>query len=135
MGILTEERVLTITGRCKELYKLRNGKYVVPTQIEERISLSRFISQCMLFGADRDYNVCLLSLDEDATKGQDKDLEKLIENELNALNQGGYDWPKKFKIVPGGFTVENGLLTPKMSLKRPVITKKFMDVLEEMYDE
>ena len=114
---------------------MRNGKYVVPTQIEERISLSRFISQCMLFGADRDYNVCLLSLDEMATEGmQGQELETLIEKELDTLNQGGYDWPKKFKIVPGGFTVENGLLTPKMSLKRPVITKEFQGMLDEMYE-
>ena len=100
MGVLSSDRTLTITGRCKELYKLRNGKYVVPTQIEERISLSRFISQCMLFGADRDYNVCLLSLDDDATKDMnDNDLEDLIQNELDSLNHGGYDWPQKFKIV------------------------------------
>lgn len=49
-----------MTGRIKEQYKLENGKYVCPTPIEQAIGMSRFISQVVVCGANRPYNVALV---------------------------------------------------------------------------
>ena len=55
-----EDGSLKVTGRLKEQYKLENGKYIVPTPIEEAIGMSRFISQVVLFGSNKPHNVALL---------------------------------------------------------------------------
>ena len=51
---------LRITGRVKEQYKLTNGKYCVPTVIEEKIKLSRFVNQAFVYGDNLPYNVALI---------------------------------------------------------------------------
>ncbi|MFN9981789.1 MAG: long-chain fatty acid--CoA ligase, partial [bacterium] len=60
MGHQTEDGFVKITGRIKEQYKLENGKYVVPSPIEESISMSRYIRQVVVCGSNRPYNVCLI---------------------------------------------------------------------------
>jgi len=60
VGTLTEDGFVMVTGRIKEQYKLENGKFVVPSPIEEAIGMSRFISQVVLHGANRPYNVVLI---------------------------------------------------------------------------
>ena len=52
-----------IVGRIKEQYKLANGKYVVPTPLEEQLARSRYVAQAFLYGDNRPYNVVLLALD------------------------------------------------------------------------
>eukprot|EP01083_Nonionella_stella_P107270 310550_1 len=68
LGRMTEDGWLAVTGRLKEQYKLENGKYVCPTPIEEAIGMSRFISQVVLCGANRPYNVALIVPDWDAIR-------------------------------------------------------------------
>ena len=60
LGRLDADGYLYITGRTKELYKLENGKYVAPVPLEEQLTLSAFILQCVIFGADRPHNVALI---------------------------------------------------------------------------
>lgn len=60
LGRMGEDGYVKVTGRLKEQYKLENGKYVVPTPIEEAIGMSRYIAQVVLCGANRPYNVALL---------------------------------------------------------------------------
>lgn len=62
-GIILESGHIRIVGRIKEKYKLANGKYVVPTPIEEAFARSRFISQVFLYGDNRAYNVALVAPD------------------------------------------------------------------------
>ena len=49
-----------VTGRVKELYKLDNGKYVAPVPLEEKLGLSLFISQVMVYGENRPFNVAVV---------------------------------------------------------------------------
>jgi long-chain acyl-CoA synthetase len=60
LGKLDSDGFLSVTGRIKEQYKLENGKYVCPTPIEQAIGMSRFISQVVVCGANRPYNVALV---------------------------------------------------------------------------
>ena len=70
MGKMSPDGFLSITGRRKEQYKLENGKYIVPTPIEEAIGMSRFLQQVVLCGANRPYNVVLLVPDWAAVRSR-----------------------------------------------------------------
>ncbi len=60
MGYIDAHGFLFITGRIKEQYKLENGKYVVPTPLEEQIKLSPYVANVMVYGDNRPYNVALV---------------------------------------------------------------------------
>ena len=96
LGKLDADGFVAVTGRLKEQYKLENGKYVVPTPIEESISMSRFISQVVVCGANRPHNVALIVPDwvvirselkladdvDEETLVNDKEVRGLIDEEL-----------------------------------------------------
>jgi len=69
LGRIDGDGYLFITGRIKEQYKLENGKYVMPTPLEEHLSLSPFIKNVMLHGSGRPYNVALIVVDEAQLRG------------------------------------------------------------------
>ena len=149
LGKLSADGRLLITGRVKELFKLENGKFVIPAVLEDKIKLSRFIDQALLFGLNRAHTVVLLNLENlvELRKllnkpaemplealAADPDVRALVQKELDAMGAGekSYAWPRAFKIVPT-FSVENGLLTQKLSMKRNVITEKYRTDLEQLY--
>ena len=141
MGKL-EDGFLMITGRIKEQYKLENGKYVVPTPLEEQIKLSPYVANVLVYGDNRPFNIALVVPAFDAVKtwaaenGVDtKDPEKLIANakvrelfkkEIATYTEKfkGFEDVKDFALVAEDFTTENGMLTPSLKLKR----KKVMEV-------
>lgn len=149
LGKLSADGRLLITGRVKELFKLENGKFVIPAVLEDKIKLSRFIDQALLFGLNRAHTVVLLNLENlvELRKllnkpaemplealAADPDVRALVQKELDAMGAGekSYAWPRAFKIVPT-FSVENGLLTQKLSMKRNVITEKYRADLDQLY--
>ena len=149
MGKLDEDGFLSVTGRLKEQYKLENGKYVVPTPIEESIAMSRFISQVVVCGANRPHNVALIvpdwvairatlgiadDVDEDALVN-DKKVRGLIDEEIkmNCHKLKKYEIPKCWAFV-APFTAANSMLTPKMSIRRNVVIKRYEDIISYMYD-
>jgi len=150
MGFLDEDGYLHITGRIKEQYKLENGKFVVPSPLEEELKLSPFILNTMLFGLNRPYNVVLVVIDEPAlgkwarAKGleikdytSDPAVHELIrqELELRAHNFKSYEKPKAFLLIREDFTVENGLLTPSLKARRNLVLARYQQRLEALYSE
>jgi long-chain acyl-CoA synthetase len=148
MGFIDEDGYLHITGRIKEQYKLENGKYVVPSPLEEELKLSPYIANAMLYGLNRPYNVALVVIDEPAVTrwARDKKLElkditrdaavkDLIEKELaaRAANFRGYEKPKAFELIREDFTVENGLLTPSLKVRRKQVLDRYLPLLEALY--
>jgi long-chain acyl-CoA synthetase len=152
-GRLDEDGFLHITGRFKEEYKLENGKYVHPASIEEDIKLSTYTLNAMLYGDGKPYNVCLLVPDFEALQPvvaemglEGKSPKKLLEEEkIKDFIQkdvtahlrktyGGYEIPKKFIFVPEDFSLENGMMTQTMKLKRGKVFEKYIDQLEALYD-
>ncbi len=148
MGYLDDEGFLHITGRIKEQYKLENGKYVVPSPLEEEFKLSPFIANIMIHGANRPYNVALVVLDvvavelwakqHGAAEGdltQSPRVKELILKELEKYSGAmkGYEKIRDVSLITEDFTTENGMLTPKMSLKRRNVTAKYGERLEALY--
>jgi long-chain acyl-CoA synthetase len=150
-GRLDKDGFLYITGRIKEQFKLENGKFVFPAPLEEDICLVPWVSNCAIYGENRPYNVCLVVPEFPALqrwaeeKGLPKDNKSLVGSaELQAFiageitsalkgKYGGYEIPKKFLLLEENFTLENGMLTQTMKLKRRVVLKKYMDEIEALY--
>jgi len=150
MGFIDDDGFLTITGRIKEQYKLENGKYVVPAPLEELLQLSPMINQAFVFGDNKPFNVALIvpdfpSLEKWASEnglGQDRDA-LLTNDKVLALMREEcdkasgdfkqYEKIKKLELLPEEFTVENGLLTPKMSVKRRKVIEKYQPNLDALY--
>lgn len=148
MGYLDADGYLFITGRIKEQYKLENGKYVVPSPLEERLKLSPYIVNCMVTGINRPYNVVLIVPDVAAVnewaKGRgltlgdlttSPEVKKLLQSEVDRLGEvfKSYERPRDLAVTVQDFTQENGMLTPKMSLKRRKVMEVFGAVLERLY--
>jgi len=158
LGALTEDGCLKITGRLKEQYKLENGKYVVPGPIEAALQGSRYVTQAVLYGDNRPYNVVLVVPDwllvadwaaehvpaadlpagaPAAALAQHPSVRNLISTELQAAcAEAGvkkYEVPRRWLLLEEGFTAERGMLTPKMSVKRHVVFKEYMPRIEALY--
>jgi long-chain acyl-CoA synthetase len=148
MGFLDEDGYLHITGRIKEQYKLENGKYVVPSPLEEELKLSPYIANTLLFGLNRPFNVALVVLDEPAINKWAKDqgleikdptndqaVRALIARELEIRAHGfkGYEKPKAFELITEDFTVDNGLLTPSLKVRRKLVLDRYQPKLEALY--
>ena len=151
-GWIDEEGYLHITGRFKDEYKLANGKYVHPEGIENEAKLLGYISNIMLYGDGKDYNVAIVVPDFAELKAnpsikpllketlKDSLTEKALQERLSEdiiahlrKTYGGYEVPQKFLFIGEDFTVENGTLTQTMKLKRPLVLKKYKESLDTLY--
>ncbi len=150
LGLVDDEGFLHITGRVKEQYKLLNGKYVVPTPLEEKMKLSPYISNAMVYGMNREFNVAVVVPDYEVLKGwaaekgldpdpaslaQSAELRALIEDEVNKFSEDfkGYEKARKLFIGDEDFTTENGMLTPTLKLKRRVVLQRYNEAIESLY--
>jgi len=151
LGKLDADGFLYITGRIKELYKLDNGKYVAPAALEGKLQLSAYIAQALVFGSNKPFNVAVLvpnlpNLKEWA-KGQGLDpsdvtallanpkTRALIRGEVDAAGKAfkGFETIKDFYLAAEEFTVANDLLTPKLSMKRRNVVKRYEKELDALY--
>lgn len=151
LGYLDDDGFVYVTGRLKEQYKLENGKYVAPAPLEEKIKLSPFISQAVVYGANKLYNVALIVPDLDAVKrwapehglGTLSDSALVLEPQVKALIQAevdkasagfkGFERIKRIALTAEDFTMQNGMLTPSLKVKRRVVWQKYGPTIEALY--
>ena len=150
MGHIDEDGYLYITGRIKEQYKLENGKYVVPTPLEEQLKLSPYVANVMLYGENSPYNVALVAVDAAKIRAWAAEqnvpvsgdlapipaVHDLIASELARLSVGfrGYERPRAFVLTAEQPTIENGMLTPTLKLKRRDVLERFGEALDALYE-
>jgi len=152
-GWIDEEGYLHITGRFKDEYKLENGKYVHPESIENEMKLLRWVSNVIVYGEGRTFNVALVVLDFEALKNDPKTSawaqgtpqETIANKECTGFvsqqitehlrkSFGGYEIPQKFLYIPEDFSVDNGMMTQTLKLKRRIIMEKYGERLRGLYD-
>ncbi|MET0390479.1 MAG: long-chain fatty acid--CoA ligase [Polyangiales bacterium] len=148
LGYLDEDGYLYITGRVKELYKLNNGRYVAPAPLEEKLKLSPFISNCMVYGAGQPYNVALIVADVPAllryfagdihdTRAliADRRVRRLFEDEILKYSKEfrTFELVRAFWVETEQFTRENGMLTTSFKLRRDRVRERYEGKLLALY--
>lgn len=150
-GRLDKDGFLYITGRIKEQFKLENGKFVFPASMEEDICLHPYVQNAVVYGENRAFTICLVVPDFVAVEAYaeknhlSKDMNVLMEREeiafmiSNGITEqlkkkyGGYEIPKKYVFLKDNFTLENGLLTQTMKLKRRLVLDRYKEQIEAQY--
>ena len=128
IGEITNDGNLKITDRKKEIIVNLGGDNISPSKIENMLCLNEKIKQSLVYGDKKNYLVALIVTESDENK---KEIEIYIEN-LNK-NLSLVEKVKKFKVIKDEFTIENGMLTPTLKLKRKKILEKYKEDLEKLY--
>ncbi len=151
IGMLANNKYLKITDRKKELFKTSGGKYVAPLPVENKLKESPFIEQVMILGPERKFVGALIIpsfpnlrdwartnsvpdgtneelLRNDKVKTLYKDIIESFNKYFNHVEQ-----IKKFELLPQEWSIDTGEMTPKLSMKRKVITEKYRDAIERIY--
>ena len=151
IGRLDGDGFLYITDRKKDLIVTAGGMNIAPQNIENRLKGDPFISQAMVHGDKRPYPVALITLNPEELAKFAK-AEGVLDTEPTSLAKNpkvvervsriveerndelqSYAKIKKFSILPIDFTVENGLLTPTLKVKRKLITERYRETLDSLY--
>ena len=153
IGVI-EKGLLKITDRKKEMFKTSGGKYIAPQIIENKFKQSRFIEQIMVVGEGekmpcviiqpnfqtlKDYlkikNIAVPLTNEELI--ENSAIVDLIQREIEKMNQGLGHWEqiKKFELTPEEWTIDEGLLTPTLKLKRKNVLAKYQDLYKKLYNK
>ena len=142
---------LKITDRKKDIIITAGGKNISPSEIENELKFSPFISDAVVIGDKRKFLSCLIMIDEENVMkhAQDNDIPfsnfeslckseeivSLIDDEVNKVNKkfASVEQVKKFSLIDIQLTAEDDELTPTMKLKRKFINQKYGDIIESMY--
>jgi len=151
VGRVDEQGFLYITDRKKELVVTAGGKKIPPTLIEGMFKRNSFISHAFFYGEGRPYCTMLFTLNEIELRGilsaegiavapgeslaRNSVVLAMVERAVQRANAelASYENIKKYSILDEDFTIENGLLTPTLKMKRKKITERYTDVIENMY--
>ena len=128
IGEITKEKNLKITDRKKEIIVNLGGDNISPSKIENLLCLDEKIKQSFVYGDKKNYLVALIVTESIKNK---KEIELFIENLNKSLSV--VEKIKKFKLINEEFTIENGMLTPTLKLKRKKILDKYKHDLEILY--
>jgi len=142
---------LIITGRIKELIVTAYGKNIAPVPIEQALGASQFVEQTVVIGDRRPFLTALIvprripledygrkhgiSFTDFTSLLADPAISTLFREEIKlALARfAPYEQVRDFRLIPEPFTVENGLLTPTMKIRRPVVARVYHELIESMY--
>lgn len=151
IGELSADNFLKITDRKKEMFKTAGGKYIAPQMIENKLMESLVIGQIMVVGENQRFpSALIVPAYEELEKWANykgiayKDRLDLIskhevfdkyQREIDKANEGLGHWEtiKKFVLLPNEWSIDGGELTPKLSLRRKVILKKYEDIILKIY--
>lgn len=150
IGQIDADGYLRITDRKKDLIVTAGGKNIAPQPIENRVKESPFVDEAVMIGDRRPYPILLLVPNrpklEEWARGAgveaegaglltDPNVRKKMEEESLGKLEGlaRFEQPKKIALLEGEFTVQNGILTPSMKVKRRVVEERYRDIIDGLY--
>ena len=151
IGKIDSEGHIYILDRLKDIIITSGGKNITPSEIENQLKFSMFISDAVVIGNKRKHLSCLIMIDQDnVTKfAQDNEVSftnytslcrsdkvrDLIASEIASVNTkfARVETIKKFRLIDQLLDAEDEELTPTMKLKRKVVEEKYGDLINEMY--
>ena len=125
-----EDGYLKITDRKKDIIVSAGGDNISPAKIENMITNEPEIDQCMVYGDKKNYLVALIVPSKDFLKEKEK-----IDNVIEKINKKLtlLEKIKRIQLIDENFSIENGLMTPTMKVKRKKVTEKYKNQLEKLY--
>ncbi len=152
-GEIIGDGFLKVTGRLKEIFKTSGGKFIAPAPIENKMKESFFIEHIMVIGENRKFAAAIIQPHFDFIRkwSRGKNMELTLRGEIVNSQEvkdriwkdvqkknkrfGHIEQIKKIAIVSDLWSVETGELTPTLKVKRKVLTEKYKDLIEKIYDE
>jgi long-chain acyl-CoA synthetase len=151
LGTLDEEGYLSIVGRKKELIVTSGGKNVAPAVLEDRVRAHPLVSQCVVLGDNQPFIAALITLDADAVKSwagvnkkagsaisdlcHDPDLLSVIQTAVDDANKAvsRAESIRKFTVLPVDFSIAEGQMTAKLSVKRHIVAEQFAKEISDLF--
>ncbi len=152
LGALDDDGYLTITGRKKDIIVTSGGKNVSPAVLEDRLRSRPPIGQCMVVGDNRSFVAALITLEAETVAhwlsvrkmpadtpmaeviGDPRmiaDVQKAVDYANTAVSRA--ESIRKFTLIDGEFTEDNGLLTPSLKIKRHAVAEAYGAQIEALY--
>ena len=152
VGHIDDSGHIFITDRKKDLFKLSNGKYIAPQQLESLLKQSEFVNQVVVVGSSRKYPAALIVPDWEALKGSLRDAGetlaatneeiakqpaavKMVQHDVTKITAhlADYERVRRVALLPNEFSIDNGEMTPTLKVKRNVIDDRYADLIEGLY--
>lgn len=137
LGDLDDEGYVTITGRTKDLLVTAGGKNISPGPLEDRIRSHPIVSQAVVVGDGRPFVAALLTVDESERSRNGEQLRAELQAAVDDANStvSHTESIKKFVVLDRDLTEADGDLTATLKVKRKVVTERFADEIESMYQK
>jgi len=151
VGQVDAEGYFTISDRMKDIIITAGGKNVTPSEWENQLKLSPYITDAVVVGDQRPYLTALIMIDHEnvemyaqehaipfsnyASLCRRPEIQRLIETEIDKVNRhfARVEQVKSFRLIETKLTAEDEELTPTMKLKRKLVNEKYRDLIESMY--
>jgi long-chain acyl-CoA synthetase len=151
VGKVDAEGYFYITDRMKDIIITAGGKNITPSEFENQLKFSPYITDAVVIGEKRPYLVSLIMIDHENVEkfAQDNaipfsnyaslcrrpEVQELIQAELDRVNKqfARVEQVKKFRLIERKLTAEDEELTPTMKLKRKLVNEKYKDLIDSMY--
>jgi long-chain acyl-CoA synthetase len=151
VGTVDEEGFYRISDRLKDIIITAGGKNITPSELENQIKFSPYVTDAVVIGDKKPYLVCLIMIDQENVEkfAQDHDVpfsnyvsltrsaevQKLIGEEIERVNRqfARVEQIKKFRLIEKKLGAEDEELTPTMKLKRKLVSQKYAELIESMY--
>ena len=128
--MLFRSKYLKITDRKKDILITPGGDNISPLKIENMLTSSDTIDQAIVYGDNKPYLVALIILNNEF-----ENKKEILEKEIEKINKNlsKIEKIKKYFIIKENFTIENGMMTPTLKLKRIKIINKYKKEFENLY--
>jgi long-chain acyl-CoA synthetase len=152
VGTIDAEGFVRITDRMKDIIITAGGKNITPSEIENQLKFSPYISDAVVIGDRRKFLSCLVMIDHEtvaqfaqernvpfsnfASLCRASEVQDLIWGEIERVNRqlARVETVKKFRLIEQLLTPEDEELTPTMKLKRAFVNVKYRDLIDSMYE-